>query len=104
LALRRRLELGIAAQVDITELIGNEGVTQQDDLEHEDLARALRTALSSLAPSDRLMLQLRFEADYSATEIARVLSLPTPFHVYRRLRVLLAGLRQTLGKGGFEGA
>ncbi len=73
-------------------------------LQAEELHRALAAATAGLAPADRLLLKLRFDDDLSAREIAAVLGLPTPFHVYRRLGALLEELRGRLGKRGVEEA
>ncbi|MBA3556159.1 MAG: sigma-70 family RNA polymerase sigma factor [Gemmatimonadales bacterium] len=53
-------------------------------------------ALDELEPSDRLLLKLRYEQDLTAREIAALLGLPTPFHVYRRARAICALLRDRL--------
>ncbi len=73
-------------------------------LQAEELHRALADATAGLAPADRLLLKLRFDDDLSAREIAAVLGLPTPFHVYRRLGALLEELRGRLRKRGVAGA
>jgi RNA polymerase sigma factor (sigma-70 family) len=57
---------------------------------------AIQTAVSSLDPRDQLLLNLRFNKDLAAREIAGVMGFPTPFHVYRRLRAVLAVLRRTV--------
>jgi RNA polymerase sigma factor (sigma-70 family) len=58
--------------------------------------RELHLALAGLTPQERLLLKLRYEDGLSASVIARMLGLPTPFHVYRRTTQLLTGLRQSL--------
>jgi hypothetical protein len=45
---------------------------------------------------------LRSERDLTAGEIALLLRLPTPFHVYRRLHRLFRELRARLGGRGME--
>ena len=60
--------------------------------QHEALCRAV----AKLAPADQLLLRLRFEHDLSARQVATLLGLPTPFHVYRRLDTLCAVLRAQL--------
>lgn len=57
---------------------------------------ALGRAIATLTPADRLLLRLRFEEELSAREIAALLGLPTPFHVYRRIAALCAVLRARL--------
>ncbi len=61
-------------------------------------------ALAALTPADRLLLKLRFEDDLSAGAIASILELPTPFHVYRRVRIVCAALRRTLTAAGIDGS
>jgi RNA polymerase sigma factor (sigma-70 family) len=65
-------------------------------LEQEQLRDNVVAAVASLAPQDRLLLALRYEDDRPAREIAAMLGLPTPFHVYRRLNHLHEVLRRTL--------
>jgi len=69
-----------------------------------ELHEALAAATTRLAPTDRLLLKLRFDDDLSAREIAAVVGLPTPFHVYRRINTLLELLRRSLSQRGVEGA
>jgi RNA polymerase sigma factor (sigma-70 family) len=59
-------------------------------------AEAVRSALNALEPSDQLLLRLRFYHDLAAREIAEVMGFPTQFHVYRRLRSVLALLSKQL--------
>jgi RNA polymerase sigma factor (sigma-70 family) len=54
---------------------------------------ALRAAVARLGPDDRMLLELRFEQDLTAREIATVLGLPSPFAVYRRLKRVCDELR-----------
>lgn len=56
----------------------------------------LDSAVAGLIPSDRLLLVLRYEDGRSAREIASILSLSTPFHVYRRLNRVHDLLRRAL--------
>lgn len=73
-------------------------------VERDEVRGALATVTARLSPDDRLLLKLRFDDGLSAPEIARLLDLPTPFHVYRRLNTLLAELRRSLRGLGIEGA
>lgn len=65
-------------------------------MEREQVHQQLEAALATLSPGDRLLLTLRYEDDRSAREIASLLSLPTPFHVYRRLNRVHDALRRAL--------
>lgn len=67
-----------------------------------ELIAALRAALDTLEPSDRLLLALRFADERSIRQIARVIGAPTIFHVYRRLGALLSRLRTELARRGIE--
>jgi RNA polymerase sigma factor (sigma-70 family) len=69
-----------------------------------ELTAALESALESLAPADRVLLRMLYEEDLTAKETARLLRLPTQFHVYRRRNQLLRILRQHLhARGVYEG-
>ena len=65
-----------------------------------------RNRISDLghAAADRLLIKLRFDDDLSAREIAGLVGLPTPFHVYRRLNALLGQLRRVLRQRGIHEA
>ena len=67
---------------------------------HRD--HCLRDAITRLTPRERLLLTLRFEDDLSASRIADLMDLPSPFHVYRRLNSILQSLRQRLISDGIE--
>ncbi len=69
-----------------------------DALDHEARCRALQQAVGLLDPSDRLLLRLRYEEDLTAREIATLLGLPTPFHVYRRIRGVCTLLKERLSR------
>lgn len=76
--------------------------TPEAALRHSELAAALRAAIATLPPADRLLLALRFVDERPIRHIARVLAAPTVFHVYRRLTALLALLRGELARRGVE--
>lgn len=67
-----------------------------------ELRNALDAERASLSPADRLLLQLRFDEDLSASAIASILGLPSPFHVYRRLKTVCDELRRRLAGRGIE--
>lgn len=69
-----------------------------------ELDRVLQSELDRLTPRQRLLLTLRFEDDLSASRIASILGLRTPFHVYRQLNAMLGNLRHALQQRGFEGS
>jgi RNA polymerase sigma factor (sigma-70 family) len=97
----------------LVNLVGGETAPEQiaapspdpaSTLQKDELHRALETATARLPAADRLLLKLRFDDDLSAREIAGLLGLPTPFHVYRRLNALLGDLRRVLRERGIDQA
>jgi len=68
------------------------------------LDECLRSELSRLTSTERLLLALRFEDDLPASRIAGIVGMPTPFHVYRRLNSILSQLRFALEAQGIEGS
>jgi len=101
---RRRVQDLIAEDVDLCELPTTATMGAELALRKSELRDALEHAMTSLAPSDRLLLQLRFDDDLTAQEIARLVNFASPFHVYRRVNVLLATLRRSLEQRGVESA
>ena len=79
--------------VDLTRLADPTLPDPGDRLDAECRRLALARATRALSPGDQLLLRLRFEDDLSAKEIAALLGMPTPFHVYRRLAGVCARLR-----------
>ena len=68
----------------------------EDQLDQKQVLERLEAAVGTLAPADQLLVALRYEDARSAREIASLMSLPTPFHVYRRLTRIHESLRQAL--------
>lgn len=100
---RRRLGTLAGEDVELSALAASV-VAADQQLSVLEVRQALAAALDTLAPADRLMLKLRFEDDLSAQQIARVLHLPTPFHVYRRLDAVTKSIRRVLEARGVESA
>ncbi len=84
--------------------ISDEAELPDERLCRRDLARALHASIGRLSPQDRLLLSLRFEEDLPAREIATILRLPTPYHVYRALHATLNRLRAELRVQGITEA
>ena len=102
-AVRRRLADSVASEMD-TELLPDESAASAGSMAIRQERDALvGLALAALPPEDRLLLALRFEDELSAAHIARVMGFPTPFHVYRRLTIVLAELRSSLSSRGVDG-
>ena len=103
-ATRRRLIDLAAEQLDPDTLSDMQAGGPEAELRLAQLRRALAKALDALDSQDKLLLSLRFEDQRSAAEIARVVGLPTPFHVYRRLTRVLDALRARLVAEGIDDA
>ena len=100
-AFRRRLRDLAGDDVDLETIPGSHQ-SADATLQAEELRVALAEAVETLDSADRLLLSLRFDDDLSAQEIARVLHLPTPFHVYRRIDRILSALRRQLVRRGVD--
>jgi RNA polymerase sigma factor (sigma-70 family) len=100
-ALRRRLVDMVAAPHDPDQIPASGNDPAAAALS-DDLGRILESALAGLTPRDRLLLKLRYEDDLPAREIAGLLGMPTPFHVYRRINALLTQMRSTLRARGVD--
>ena len=102
-AARRRLVDLVTDEIDVANLVRAE-TDPATDVQDRERSATLHAALRALPPSDRLLLTFRFEDELSAREIAQIMGIATPFHVYRRLNHVLAGLRETLRRQGLESA
>lgn len=99
-AIRRRLEDLLTSEVDPDQLTDSGEQSPDAELRRRELKQSLRHAIDGLDPSDRLLLVMRFEDERPVREIARSLRLPTVFHVYRRLNLVLQTLRRRLIQRG----
>ena len=103
-AIRRRLADSVAADLDTDLLPDAEAMPADRGAIHAERDAGLRAAVGALSARDRLLLTLRFVDDLSAARISAMLGFPTPFHVYRRLTIVLGQLRAALQARGIEGA
>lgn len=103
-SLRRELQQLAVGHDDMSFVVDESGVAPDARILEEELATNLCGALDTLPPGDRLLLALRHEEDLSASEIAKILHLPSQFHVYRRLNVIHGALRLVLRARGIESA
>jgi RNA polymerase sigma factor (sigma-70 family) len=95
-ACRRRLSDLTSALEDPDSLEDVTAPDTDDALDAERRRETLELAVARLAPSDRALLQLRFDQELTAREIAQAVGLPTPFHVYRRLNAVCETLRAAM--------
>jgi RNA polymerase sigma factor (sigma-70 family) len=99
---RRHLVDLIAAEVEVSEISAGDDGAPDEAIRRAELSGVLHVALQRLETADRLLLRLRFEDGRSAPEIARLVDVPSPFHVYRRIDRLLEMLRAELTAAGIE--
>ncbi len=100
---RRRLVDLVGEAVDI-ELLADHRGNPERRVRLRELRSALGGALHELESRDRLLLAMRFEDGHSARRIAEIMDYPSQFHVYRRLKKVLAALRDDLEGRGIDGA
>jgi RNA polymerase sigma factor (sigma-70 family) len=93
---RWRLQELIAERIDASLIAETPDTGAEMSIRRRELETAVAGSLATLEPRDRLLIRYRFEDGRSAGEIAALLRLPSVFHVYRRLRVVLATLRRRL--------
>ena len=99
---RRRLQDLVADGLEWNDVPAVVDANAELAVRQSELTFALERVLSSISPQDLLLLRLRFDDDLAAQEIARLLNFPSPFHVYRRINVLLPQLRRALEQLGVE--
>lgn len=99
---RRRLADLLGAEPELANLGAPEGDEADAGIRAIELSAALDGAMARLEVSDRLLLRLRFEDEFSVPSIARIIRAPSVGHVYRRLERVLAMLRNTLLTSGVE--
>jgi DNA-directed RNA polymerase specialized sigma24 family protein len=92
-----------ASDVELMDLASGDAGIDEGVIAAE-VREVLSAAIDSLTPADRLLVALRFDDGLSAQDIARVLQMPTPFHVYRRLEAVTRTLRAFLVARGVETA
>ena len=99
---RRRLEDLVGEALDTDQILDERAAAPDLALRRAQLRAALQSAIEQLEPPDRLLLVLRFVDQRAVRDIARVLALPTVFHVYRRVAAVLAQLRVALARHGVD--
>lgn len=103
-AARRRLVDLLGDELNPTTTADHHTPRPDVELRARELSDALAAAVAGLGAGDQLLLKLRYEEQLPAREIAQLLHLPTPFHVYRRLNAVLAGLKTALQRKGIDGS
>jgi RNA polymerase sigma factor (sigma-70 family) len=104
LSARRRLADLVSDVVDVEATPDTAAADPGLDLRLAERRAALARALSELEPADQLLLSLRFVDGAAGRDIADLMGMPTPFHAYRRINVVLARLRTCLVSQGIDDA
>jgi RNA polymerase sigma factor (sigma-70 family) len=99
---RRRLQSLGGGTSDLDDVRSRRTDDPDTTFERTEMIRALHAAISGLDYADQALLRLRFEENLPAARIAEILNLPSQFHVYRRIKQLLQGLRSELVEHGVE--
>lgn len=100
---RRQLVDLVGARIDIESIADGAGRSPELALRSQELGQALIRALTALPAEDRILLKLRFEEGASVREITSMMSFPSQFHVYRRLKSVLGRLKKDLENSGIDG-
>jgi RNA polymerase sigma factor (sigma-70 family) len=95
---RRLVEL-VSVDPSVIDRLPDRGPSADEELHRKQILERLDAAVATLNPSDQLLLALRYQDNRSAREIASLMALATPFHVYRRLNRVHRLLRQALAGG-----
>lgn len=101
---RRRLLDLVTEELDVATTADTSIENPEAAVRRRELQSALEQAIRELDARDRLLLRLRFEDGHAARVIADAMGFPSNFHVYRRLKKVLGGLRRRLREAGFSDA
>lgn len=99
---RRRLEDLVVEELKPGRFEDRSRSNPERDLRERELATAVAAVMDGFGPEERLLIKLRFEDDIPATKIAEVLRLDSEFQVYRRLKKIMAKMRERLEEEGIH--
>lgn len=68
----------------------------EENMRDQERLSMLTGALGELSGDDQLLIQLRFDDDYSASQIARMMHFDSPKQVYTRIGTVLLRLRRLM--------
>ncbi len=100
--IRRRLVDLVSESIDPDYIVDGRAIDPAELTLVIERREILENTMKALTNQDRLLLTLRFELDASVSEIADALKFPSQFHVYRRLKKILAVLRTALKAQGIH--
>ena len=93
---RRNLANMVSVEVDLDRIEDDRSAAPDAAVLAEERRAQLADAIAELPVNDQLLLTLRFVDGHPQERVAKMLGLPSRFHVYRRLKILLASLRKRL--------
>jgi RNA polymerase sigma factor (sigma-70 family) len=99
---RRNLARLLADDLDPDQVIEEASEGLDGELIRRERAEQLAVVLAELETRDQLLLTLRYVDGHSPEKVARMLGYSSRFAVHRRLKSLVASLRQRLEARGFE--
>jgi RNA polymerase sigma factor (sigma-70 family) len=102
-SLRRVLIDSLGPAIDVDQLPDAARASAEDSTVLRERDSILRAEVARLSPRNKLLLALRYQDGLSASRIAAVVGIATPFHVYRQLNAVLAQLRAALESKGVDG-
>ncbi len=91
-------------EINPATIAADAGGEPDTELRRRDLSDVLNDAMSCLSRRDQLLLKLRFQDDVPVRDIAAIMSFPSVFHVYRRLKAVLAEMATALKQRGVNDA
>jgi len=97
---RRNLIDLVAGEIDWETVEDGKRPHPDAELLWKERRTALRHVVGQLAVADQLLLTLRFEDDMPIAEIGPIVGLPSRWQVHRRLKTVLARLRDALEARG----
>jgi RNA polymerase sigma factor (sigma-70 family) len=97
---RRNLADLLAGELDADSMPDERSPAPDQGVLNDEQRQILMEAIGHLEIPDQLLLTLRVVDGFLPEKIARMLNLPTRFHVYRRLKTVLATLRRSLEAKG----
>jgi RNA polymerase sigma factor (sigma-70 family) len=100
---RSRLVDLVTEELNLERIPDGQGRSPDSEMLATEQSEVLHSALCDLDDRDQLLLAMRFEDGLTARDIANAMDFTSQFHVYRRLNVLLTGLRKSMEGKGLSG-
>jgi RNA polymerase sigma factor (sigma-70 family) len=98
---RRNLADLVAGEIDWECIEDRAGLQPDTGVQKKEQRQALLAAVERLDIADQLLLKLRFEDDIPIGTVGPMVGMDSRWQVHRRLKLVLARLRDELEAGGF---